>query len=409
MDDRDDKEPDKKKKEAHRAALITCGYPDKKYRVKSIFTHEQVLSLKKLGTTVDVYDSFADFHLFHDFREDCFENVTVYRMPSIFWFKHPYKLMSSLFAFRHLAQKKGYEYVILNFLDIRHLPFVFILPRKVRIGVITHGTDAMALWENRITRSIKKYILKKATHIFPVSDQTKSLIETILPPEQYTKIHLNYNGINKEKLDHTKHRSKDEMKKEKGISASQVILTVCDLVPRKGISINLLADRLILREGIDFVHIIIGKGPEKENLHRLAQDLGLSENIIWIEYIESDTDLAEYYAIADIYTMISKTIYNPLGMEGFGISYIEAEYLGVPVVGGNSGGVSTAVKHGFTGFLVDPTSKNPECAVAQYILRLIKEPELYREMSRNAQRYVSENFDWEKNAMLLNSAILDDI
>ncbi len=330
-------------------------------------------------------------------------------MPATFWFKHPYKLILSLCTFRRYIQKKRYDYIILNFLDIRHLPFVFIMPKKVRIGVITHGTDAMAIWENWIIRSIKKYILYKATDIFPVSDQTKSLIETIIPPKQYMKIHLNYNGINKDKFDQIKRRSKDEIKKEKGISASLIILTVCDLVPRKGVNINLLADQLLLTEGIDFVHIIIGKGPEKENLHRLSQKLGLSENIIWIDYIESDNDLAKYYAIADIYTMISKTIYNPLGMEGFGISYIEAEYMGVPVVGGNSGGVSTAVKHGFTGFLVDPTSKNPEYMVARYIIRLVREPELYKEMSRNAQRYVSENFDWEKNALLLNSAIVRKI
>lgn len=399
------KSADNKTEYSTKIALVSCGYPDYNYRVKSIFTHEQVISLQKIGIIVDVFDSFADSLIFPKFARDSFENVTIYRISRLFWIKRPDQLISSLFTFRRLVREINYEYVIFNFLDIRHFPFIFILPRKIRFGIITHGTDAMALWENWFVRMIKKYILKRALHIFPVSDQTKFLIETIIPPQDYDKLYLNYNGINKEKFKTIKQRNKADIKKEMNISAASVILTVCDLVPRKGVNINLLADQLLLEEGIDFIHIIIGKGPEKEKLIRNAQNLGLSDRILWIDYIESDNELAKFYAIADVYTMISKTTYRPLGMEGFGISYIEAQYLGIPVVGGNSGGVSTAVKHGFTGFLVDPMSPNPEIEVAQHISRLIREPELYSKMSKNAHQYVIDNFDWDKNALFIRSVI----
>ncbi len=75
MCSKNDKIFNKREDKTYKIAIVSCGYPDKNYRVKSIFTHEQVLYLKKLGVIVDVYDTFADSTLFPDFMMDYFENV----------------------------------------------------------------------------------------------------------------------------------------------------------------------------------------------------------------------------------------------------------------------------------------------------------------------------------------------
>jgi phosphatidylinositol alpha-1,6-mannosyltransferase len=59
--------------------------------------------------------------------------------------------------------------------------------------------------------------------------------------------------------------------------------------------------------------------------------------------------------------------------EGFGLVFLEANAMGVPVLGGRAGGVPEVVLDGETGLLVDGTDPD---AVAAGLLRLLTEPAL---------------------------------
>jgi len=95
--------------------------------------------------------------------------------------------------------------------------------------------------------------------------------------------------------------------------------------------------------------------------------------------------------------MVSKTFYNPPNCEGFGISYIEASYLGIPVIGGNNGGSTTAIMHNFTGYLVDPYSKSCYLDIANYLKILNEDKQEYMRLSKNGKFFVLEEFTWSKN------------
>jgi|GEM_PF-3911522 len=384
--------------------LISFGYPDNYYRVKYIFTHELVQSLNQ-KVEIIVFDLSADPTYYNRITLDLFEGIKVYRIPPISsqkCFAKKIKLIRSIIS---SCNSEKVDFILYNFLNINHLFLMRIFPSNIHKGVIVHGVDAMALWENPIIRFGKRLILKKMDYVFPVSDFTNMLVQPLLPIHEYTKIHLFYNGIKKEKFLDIFNSDKLALKKEMGIPNKKVILSICDLIPRKGIDICIKADKLLKNKGLDFTHIIIGRGPEKNNLLSMAKDLGLDDIIIWIDYVAGDEELVKYYWISDVYTMISKTTFSPLGVEGFGISYIEAQYLGIPVVGGNSGGVSTAVKHGFTGYLIDPNQQTPEKEVASYILKILTDDELYTQLSKNAHDFVNENFDWGKNSEIIMELI----
>src|SRR5439155_2073 len=82
-----------------------------------------------------------------------------------------------------------------------------------------------------------------------------------------------------------------------------------------------------------------------------------------------------------------------IGVEGFGISLVEASACGLPVVAGNSGGVPDAVRDGETGFLVPP--EDP-AAFSDAICRLLADDELARRVGAAGRRAVETYYNWDR-------------
>jgi glycosyltransferase involved in cell wall biosynthesis len=85
-------------------------------------------------------------------------------------------------------------------------------------------------------------------------------------------------------------------------------------------------------------------------------------------------------------------VFPPIWDEGFGLPPVEAMAAGAPVVGSRSGGLKETVIDGETGFLVE---KNDPQALAQQILRLLKDDDLREKMGRAARRRALSTFTWE--------------
>jgi glycosyltransferase involved in cell wall biosynthesis len=103
-------------------------------------------------------------------------------------------------------------------------------------------------------------------------------------------------------------------------------------------------------------------------------------------------DFVDRYYDADVF------VFPPIWDEGFGIPPIEAMVAGVPVVGSLSGALPETVIEGETGFLV---RKNDPQALAQQILRLLRDDDLRERMGRAARQRVLATFTWERIAGLL--------
>ncbi len=76
--------------------------------------------------------------------------------------------------------------------------------------------------------------------------------------------------------------------------------------------------------------------------------------------------------------------------EGFGMVFIEAQAMGLPVVSTLSGGIPEAVRNGETGLLV--TERDPR-ALAEAILHLIEDQELWQRYSIAGRRHVVRHFN----------------
>jgi len=86
---------------------------------------------------------------------------------------------------------------------------------------------------------------------------------------------------------------------------------------------------------------------------------------------------------------------NPALIEPFGLTVVEASATGVPVVATKYGGPSEILEDGVTGLLIDP---NDPKDIASKIRMLIKNPQLYNTISKNAIKMVNKNFTWDASA-----------
>lgn len=176
-----------------------------------------------------------------------------------------------------------------------------------------------------------------------------------------------------------------------GLEGKKVILTLARLVERKGQDKLIEALPAIRREIPDVRYVICGKGSDEARLRRIAAEQGVSEEVVFAGFVPNEVRGA-FYDACDIYAMPSREIPEKGDVEGFGITYLEANAFGKPVIGGRSGGVSEAVIDGLTGILVDPCDVEE---IASACIRLLKDPDLSERLGRQGRDRVRQEFNWD--------------
>ncbi|MGI9579366.1 MAG: glycosyltransferase family 4 protein, partial [Microthrixaceae bacterium] len=179
---------------------------------------------------------------------------------------------------------------------------------------------------------------------------------------------------------------------------------VSRLVERKG------QDRLIdcvsrwRRDVSDTRLMIVGDGPHAEALARRARAAGVADHVTFTGQVP-DSELPAHFAAADVFAMPCRERHRGLEVEAFGIVFIQAQAVGVPVVAGRIGGVPDALLPEETGFLVDGTDTTEiEAAVGS----LLADAERRDEMGRAASTWVAEGFTWAQRTTELR-ALLDEV
>lgn len=169
-----------------------------------------------------------------------------------------------------------------------------------------------------------------------------------------------------------------DIKSLHNIKNKKLILSVQRLHPRKGLEYLLEAVPNIISQRKDLVFVIVGKGPEEENLKTLADKLRINNHVIFTGFI-SDNDLPSYYAASDLFVL--PTLY-----EAFGLVYIDALCFGVPIVTTENGG-SLDIINKENGILVP--AKDPD-KLGKAIIKA-----LYKNWDKGAIKAGVEKYRWE--------------
>jgi glycosyltransferase involved in cell wall biosynthesis len=158
-------------------------------------------------------------------------------------------------------------------------------------------------------------------------------------------------------------------------SSNYVIGFVGRLSPEKGCIYLLEALSLLKKKGYNNKLLIVGDGPEMNNIKIKVIELGI-ENMVNFAGWQSNT--AAYYSQMDIVVVPSLS-------ESLGLTILEAMSYRKPVIATRVNGVPEIVHDGETGLLVPPASGFD---IALAIERLIKDPNLCEYLGSQAQNYV---------------------
>ncbi len=120
-----------------------------------------------------------------------------------------------------------------------------------------------------------------------------------------------------------------------------VVVCVARLVRRKGQDSLIRAWPVVLKTWPGAHLLLVGDGPERRRLERLARWYGVSD-LVHLTGSVPHEDVPRYLAAADVFAMPSRTRRLGLEVEAFGIAYVEAEAMGLAVVRGRSGGAHEA-------------------------------------------------------------------
>jgi len=141
--------------------------------------------------------------------------------------------------------------------------------------------------------------------------------------------------------------------------------------------------------------LVIGKGAARESLEALAKELGIAERTRFTGFIDDEE--------RDALLAGSRVSVCPSEKEGWGLTVIESNTLGTPVVATDADGLRDSVRDRETGFLVEMGDVE---TFAARIGALLEDDDLALRMSKAALAW-SRTFDWEIAADEMARALED--
>jgi colanic acid/amylovoran biosynthesis glycosyltransferase len=160
------------------------------------------------------------------------------------------------------------------------------------------------------------------------------------------------------------------------------LLSVGRLAQVKGQAVLLRALRELRDRGIPFEATIVGDGPKRADLVRLASELDIQDQVEFTGAIGQDR-IRWYYANSDIFCLSSFA-------EGVPVVLMEAMATGLPVVAPAVMGVAELVEDGLSGSLIRPGRAD---LLADAVQRLVEDPAARVALGEQGRRKVVEEFD----------------
>lgn len=181
----------------------------------------------------------------------------------------------------------------------------------------------------------------------------------------------------------------DESRKKQGITESsrdkKKVLFLGRLAANKGIDYLVHAIPLVVKEVPDAKFVICGEGEEKPHVEAYIDQVGVRKHIEFKGKVNLD-QMVELYSTSAMFVFPSIN-----RLEAFGIVQLESMACFTPVVASNIPGVNNVMDPGESGLLVEP--RDPE-ALAQAIIKILKDPSLAERMGRRGRKLVEEKYNW---------------
>jgi glycosyltransferase involved in cell wall biosynthesis len=277
---------------------------------------------------------------------------------------------------------RGLSYALFSFIrgvradfDIIHahyaIPqgFVGVLIKTVRrksLLLTVHGSDLTVLGGSPWLKPLLKWIFKRCNRIIAVSYYMKGLLIDLGVREE--KITVIYNGVNKQSL---------------AIGSERRIVFIGALVKQKGVEILLKAFKEIKKTHPDVRLVVVGDGPERENLEEMSRLQRLKD----VEFKGYVDDLDTFFTANTVFVL-------PSIKEGFGITILEAMARGVPVAASKTGGIPELIVDGENGLFF---TKDNSTSLTDAVRRIFDDEAQREKLIKGGWKTISK-FTWNKTS-----------
>ena len=153
--------------------------------------------------------------------------------------------------------------------------------------------------------------------------------------------------------------------------------------------INIMKDLIRKYSKIKYLIADTGDSNYEIELKKYVKKLNLNNHIHFLGYIKEKEKIL-LYNLCKIFLMTSLPTDEEGNSEGFGITFLEANACGKPVIGTRVGGIPDAIENGINGYLVKPNSSNE---LKKIVIKLLDNDLLYSSISKNSINHVKSNFD----------------
>jgi phosphatidylinositol alpha-1,6-mannosyltransferase len=253
-----------------------------------------------------------------------------------------------------------------------------VFPRPYLITV--HGTYGIApLRGHALVRRLFARSLRRARAVVCVSRFTRARMTEALPLRNLEVIN---NGLEPP-------AGTGDGRWEMG-DGGPVLLGVGALKPRKGYHVAVESLPIVRRRYPDVRYFLVGDDGDRRYVDQLRESvscLGLERNVTITGRID-DRQLDALYRRCDAFVL--PPVNSGAAFEGFGLTYLEANAYGKPVVGSLDCGAEDAIRDGDNGLLAP---QGDPAAVAERILRLLDDPPAARRMGARGREMALAR-DW---------------
>ncbi len=172
-----------------------------------------------------------------------------------------------------------------------------------------------------------------------------------------------------------------------------LILGVGRLVPKKGFATLLDACRILKDKGVRFKCLIVGDGPERENLLLKKAEIGLGDNDVEFTGAKTQDEVLDLMRRASLFCLPC-TVDIDGNQDALPTVIIEALALGLPVISTSISGVPEMIDHEKSGVLVEPDKPGE---LSDWIERLLKSKELRSELAAAGRARAEDKFNLKNN------------
>jgi len=296
----------------------------------------------------------------------------------------PLRRLRKRLAVSNLARTEVIEGVFCDsWKSVEALPEGFSSP----IIVLAHGAEYPLCPSGRKKRRIEGALARSAA-ILVNSRFTKEMVGPYLPHRDDPRLSIVHPPINPlsdpspEACAAMRGKIKDR---------HPVLSVLARLEPRKGVDRVISVMPSIVAQYPSAVFLIGGRGADESRLRALVNEKGMAEHVEFLGGLDNDAK-ASLLSNSDVFVMPVRR--EGSSVEGFGISYIEAGWFGVPSLGGKGSGAEDAVIDGRTGFLCDGESDED---IAAKLRVFLDDEALRKDFGLAAKRRVCNELLWDKS------------